>query len=130
MRPFSIISIIISIIISYHFPSPLHRTSNCYLVFDALNATLNEMEVFYSSNKAIIIESKDTCRFPVPVERCPLVGETDEQNAKQNAKDALFGRQHNKAHSKSKESLIERIVRGHLTKQVQLSWKITQSNKQ
>lgn len=96
-------------------------------MFDALNATLNEMEVFYSSNKAIIIESKDTCRFPVPVERCPLVGEHDDYKA---AKESLFPRQYNKQHSKSKESQIERIVRGHLSKQVQLSWKITQSNKE
>lgn len=99
-------------------------------MFDALNATLNEMEVFYSSNKAIIIESKDTCRFPVPVERCPLVSETDDCKQSVASKDALFARQHHKPHSKTKESLIERIVRGHLSKQVQLSWKITQSNKQ
>ena len=84
------------------------------------------MEVFYSSNKAIIIESKDTCRFPVPVERCPFVIEKEENSSKDNL---FLNRQEYNKHSKlKKESLIERIVRNHLLKQVQLNWKITQNN--
>lgn len=84
------------------------------------------MEVFYSSNKAIIIESKDTCRFPVPVERCPLVNESINENLNSHPKKQEYGR-----HVKIKETLndrIEKIVRNHLTKQVDLKWKIIQNN--
>lgn len=82
------------------------------------------MEVLYSSNKAIIIESKDTCRFPVPVERCPLVYED------KCSKDSLFQtrQQYNRHFNKPKDNLVERIVRSHLSKQVELSWKLTQNN--
>ena len=93
-----------------------------------MNATLNEIEVFYSSNKAIIIESKDTCRFPVPIERCPLVNESLDDNRNHNSDMNQQIR-----HAKTKETLnqkIERIVRNHLTKQVDLSWKLNQNNKQ
>lgn len=50
--------------------------SRCFLVLDVLNATNMEMELNYSANKSILIESKETCRVPVSVERCPLITPT------------------------------------------------------
>lgn len=47
------------------------------MVLDVLNATNNEMELNYSLNKAILIEPKETCRIPVPVDRCPLRNENN-----------------------------------------------------
>lgn len=51
------------------------RISHCYLVFDILNSTDFEMELKYHENKSILIEPRETCRIPVPVERCPLMPE-------------------------------------------------------
>lgn len=41
-------------------------------MLDVVNLTAQEMSLNYTSNKNILIEAKETCRFPVPVERCPL----------------------------------------------------------
>lgn len=57
-------------LISKSFPS--FRPNRCYLVVDAFNATSEEMELKYSANKSILIESKETCRIPIEIERCSL----------------------------------------------------------
>ncbi|XP_014668848.1 PREDICTED: trafficking protein particle complex subunit 9-like isoform X2 [Priapulus caudatus] len=44
----------------------------CYLVFDILNTTDHEMEIYYSDSKCVIIEADETSRIPYQVERCPL----------------------------------------------------------
>lgn len=54
--------------------------NECYLVFDTLNATEQEINLIYSPNKEMLIESKEKCRIPVPIKRCPLrLGIMDEQ---------------------------------------------------
>ena len=83
----------------------LTRPSNCYLVFDVLNATNSEMELKYSENKSILIEPKETCRIPVPVERCPLIDEDREINRQLTS-----------------ESVLQELCRSHLMKQVNLEW--------
>ncbi|XP_061511655.1 protein brunelleschi isoform X1 [Anopheles gambiae] len=46
--------------------------SQFYLVLDVVNLTAQEMSLNYTSNKTILIEAKESCRVPVPVQRCPL----------------------------------------------------------
>lgn len=46
--------------------------SQFYLVLDVVNLTAQEMSLNYTSNKTILIEAKESCRVPVPVDRCPL----------------------------------------------------------
>lgn len=46
--------------------------SQFYLVLDVINLTSQEMTLNYTAAKNIIIEAKETCRIPVPVEKCPL----------------------------------------------------------
>lgn len=48
------------------------RSSQFYLVLDVTNLTAQEMMLNYTSNKNIVIEARESCRVPVPVERCPL----------------------------------------------------------
>lgn len=48
------------------------RPNRCYLVVDVLNAASEEMELKYSAGKSILIESKETCRVPIEIERCSL----------------------------------------------------------
>lgn len=50
------------------FSSP----SQLYLVLDVTNLTSEEMEFEYTPNKHILIESKESCRVPVPLDRCPF----------------------------------------------------------
>lgn len=66
------VDILPSVIITKWDVLPAETSSHCYLVLDVLNATSQEMELYYSSFKHVAIEALDTCRIPVPVERCPL----------------------------------------------------------
>lgn len=42
------------------------------MVLDVMNMTNQEVEVKYTENKSILIEEGESCRVPIPVERCPL----------------------------------------------------------
>lgn len=66
------VDILPSVVITKWDVLPAETPSHCYLVLDVLNATTQEMDLHYSSTKHIAIEALDTCRIPVPVERCPL----------------------------------------------------------
>lgn len=48
------------------------RSSQFYLVLDVTNLTAQEMLLNYTLNKNIVIEARESCRVPVPVDRCPL----------------------------------------------------------
>lgn len=41
-------------------------------MLDLWNATDNEMEVHYAKNKQILVEKAESCRIPVPLDRCPM----------------------------------------------------------
>lgn len=41
-------------------------------MLDVTNLTAQEMMLNYTQNKNIIIDARESCRVPVPVERCPL----------------------------------------------------------
>ncbi|XP_037073771.1 LOW QUALITY PROTEIN: trafficking protein particle complex subunit 9-like [Pollicipes pollicipes] len=51
---------------------PAETLSSCYLVLDVLNATDAELELQYTDGKRLLMEGGETCRVPVPVDRCPL----------------------------------------------------------
>lgn len=89
------------------------RPSNCYLVFDVLNATNYEMELNYSENKSILIESRETCRIPVPVERVPLLCENVSLNNEK---------------SFNNENLLLKRCKNHLVNQVNLNWNLLQAS--
>lgn len=38
------------------------------------------MMLHYTTNKKIVIEARENCRIPVPVERCPLFDHDAQQN--------------------------------------------------
>lgn len=69
--------------INFCFASLCVRPSHCYLVLDILNTTPHEMEVLYTNIKRILIEARETCRVPVPIERCPLskLASADDESA-------------------------------------------------
>ncbi|KAG5674986.1 hypothetical protein PVAND_004928 [Polypedilum vanderplanki] len=51
---------------------PAEIASQFYLVLDIANLTSQEVSLEYPKNKTMLIEPKESCRVPVPVERCPL----------------------------------------------------------
>lgn len=51
---------------------PAEIASQLYLVLDVTNLTSEEMDFHYAPNKHILIESKESCRVPVPLDRCPF----------------------------------------------------------
>jgi trafficking protein particle complex subunit 9 len=54
------------------FPFPPSSPSQFYLVLDVANLTQQEVSLNYPNDKTILIEPKESCRVPIPVERCPL----------------------------------------------------------
>lgn len=66
------------------------RSSQFYLVLDVNNLTAQEMMLNYTTNKNIVIEARESCRVPVPVERCPLFrrDQYNEENKDQTSKSA------------------------------------------
>ncbi|KAL0871281.1 hypothetical protein ABMA27_005032 [Loxostege sticticalis] len=51
---------------------PAEIPTQLYLVLDVTNLTSEEMEFHYAPSKHILIESKESCRVPVPLDRCPF----------------------------------------------------------
>lgn len=51
---------------------PAETPSQFYLVLDVTNMTNQEMELHYTQSKCIYMEGRESCRIPVPVNRCPL----------------------------------------------------------
>lgn len=49
-----------------------NRCSQFYLVLDIANMTSQELELKYGTNKSLLMEENESCRIPIPVERCPL----------------------------------------------------------
>ncbi|XP_073992373.1 trafficking protein particle complex subunit brun isoform X2 [Rhodnius prolixus] len=66
------VDIINSILISNWDVLPAETSSHFYMVLDVMNMTNQEVEVKYTENKSILIEEGESCRVPIPVERCPL----------------------------------------------------------
>ncbi|XP_008555730.1 protein brunelleschi [Microplitis demolitor] len=51
---------------------PAETPSQFYLVLDVVNMTNQEMELYYTQSKCIYMGGRESCRIPVPVDRCPL----------------------------------------------------------
>lgn len=94
---------------------PAEASTHCYLVLDIFNATHQEMELNYSINKFIAIEALDSCRVPVPVERCPL----------SKLKEIYVD---NDLNSEQRTLKISQICSEHLTSLVELKWTLSSVN--
>ncbi|XP_037775449.1 protein brunelleschi-like [Penaeus monodon] len=51
---------------------PAELPHQCYVVLDLLNCATHEMDLHYTPTKHILIEAGDSCRVPIPIDRCPL----------------------------------------------------------
>ena len=109
------VEILPSVIITKWDVLPAETPSHCYLVLDILNATPYEMELQYSSSKHIAIEALDTCRIPVPVERCPLAKLTHVYTG-------------NDLNPEQQIEKIAKICCEHISSLVELKWSISGVN--
>lgn len=41
-------------------------------MLDIANMSNQELELKYGANKSLLMEENESCRIPIPVERCPL----------------------------------------------------------
>ncbi|GAB0091455.1 Protein brunelleschi [Sergentomyia squamirostris] len=93
---------------------PAEIPSQFYLVLDVVNVTGQEMALQYTEQKNIVIEAKESCRIPVPVERCSLE-KIQAGVASECGNSVLSG--HEVDH-------IEKICSGHIADRVNLRWSL------
>lgn len=104
----------------------LFSPSQFYLVLDVINLTAQEMTLQYTANKNIIIEARESCRVPVPVEKCPLerllaASSENQQQSQQHPTDHHHSSLMTSTTSDPRD-LAERTCSEHISDQVQLSW--------
>jgi hypothetical protein len=92
---------------------PAETNSQFYLVLDIANITNHELELQYTSSKCILIEGHESCRIPVPINRCPLSKLTKlYQSSKISADDRIE---------------LDQICSEHIASSVDLRWHIVSS---
>ncbi|XP_063698360.1 protein brunelleschi [Culicoides brevitarsis] len=99
---------------------PAETGSQFYLVLDVTNLTVQEMTLNYTDNKTILIEAKESCRVPVPVERCDLekiLAEHKEQNEERITQMMQNGL--------SEVDLPEKLCATHISNAVNLKWTLS-----
>ncbi|XP_055386029.1 protein brunelleschi [Condylostylus longicornis] len=102
---------------------PAETASQFYLVLDISNLTNQEMSLNYTSNKNILIEAKESCRVPIPVDRCSLerlsddVAEIEKNSANCDSGAILI--------MPTQGEITERICSNHISERVNLSWTLT-----
>ncbi|XP_053690651.1 protein brunelleschi [Sabethes cyaneus] len=108
--------------------------SQFYLVLDVVNLTVQEMSLNYTSNKTILIEAKESCRVPVPVDRCPLerilaAMEHQQQSLNNGSLDIhpasiLSGVGVTTSSAADTSDLTERVCSEHIAENVNLKWSL------
>ncbi|XP_034834345.1 protein brunelleschi [Maniola hyperantus] len=99
---------------------PAEIPSQLYLVLDITNLTNEEMDFHYASSKHVLIESKESRRIPVPLDRCPFTAaHTKIEDETLEPKSISTG---------SSTNSLELMCSEHLTKNVDLRWHLLQSN--
>ncbi|XP_060523752.1 protein brunelleschi [Cylas formicarius] len=88
---------------------PAEGSEQFYLVLDVANLTSQEMELHYTPTKHMLIESQESCRIPVPVDRCPFSKLLDFYDNPEQGKNDVD---------------ISRICSEHVAKHVDLRWNL------
>ncbi|XP_063537135.1 protein brunelleschi [Cydia strobilella] len=99
---------------------PAEIPSQLYLVLDVSNLTSEEMEFHYAPHKHILIESRESCRVPVPLPRCPF-------NVQPCKKDEDTMESKSISTGTSTNSL-ELMCSEHITNNVELQWHLVHSD--
>ncbi|XP_067624858.1 protein brunelleschi isoform X2 [Eurosta solidaginis] len=102
---------------------PAEIPSQFYLVLDVSNLTAQEMSLNYTNNKSILIEAKESCRVPIPVDRCSLeqvVAAREAEYTENMEKDLCYRTQ-----LLSFSDSISKLCSEHVAERVKISWLLT-----
>ncbi|CAG4956680.1 unnamed protein product [Parnassius apollo] len=100
---------------------PAEIPTQLYLVLDVTNLTSEEMDFHYAPSKHILIESKESCRVPVPLDRCPF----NVTPARVNDEETVESKSTSTGASTSS---LELMCSEHITSNVALRWHLLQSD--
>ncbi|XP_036344710.1 protein brunelleschi-like isoform X1 [Rhagoletis pomonella] len=111
---------------------PAEIPSQFYLVLDVSNLTAQEMSLNYTNNKSILIEAKESCRVPIPVDRCSLeqvVAAREAEYAENMEKEKKFGIYSPdlcyRTQLLSFSDSISKLCSEHIAERVKISWLLT-----
>ncbi|XP_037957799.1 protein brunelleschi [Teleopsis dalmanni] len=99
---------------------PAEVPSQFYLVLDVSNLTAQEMTLNYTNNKNILIEAKESCRVPIPVDRCSLeqvCAAREAEYAENMEKELCFRTQ-----MLSFTDSISKLCSEHIAERVKINW--------
>ncbi|KAJ0174593.1 hypothetical protein K1T71_009701 [Dendrolimus kikuchii] len=102
---------------------PAEIPSQLYLVLDVTNLTSEEMDFHYAPSKHILIESKESCRVPVPLDRCPF--NTTHDKAIEEGSEITESKSTNTG---SSTNSLELMCSEHITNNTELRWHLMQSD--
>lgn len=77
------------------------------------------MSLNYTSNKTILIEAKESCRVPIPVERCPLEQVMQEYHKNKETEEIQYP-----SISTNELDLSEKLCSEHIAGLVNLKWSL------
>ncbi|XP_065355679.1 protein brunelleschi [Calliphora vicina] len=102
---------------------PAEVPSQFYLVLDITNLTAQEMTLNYTNNKNISMEAKDSCRVPIPVDRCSVeqVWAAREAEMAENMEKELCFRTDMGSFNDS----VSRLCSKHIAERVNINWSLT-----
>ncbi|KAI5642094.1 low-density lipoprotein receptor domain class A domain-containing protein [Phthorimaea operculella] len=100
---------------------PAEIPSQLYLVLDVTNLTNEEMDFHYAENKHILIESKESCRVPVPLDRCPFNAPTPKTKEDETLESRSIS-------TGTSTNSLELMCSEHITNNVSLRWHLMQSD--
>jgi trafficking protein particle complex subunit 9 len=97
-------------------------------VLDVSNLTQQEVSLNYSQDKNILVEPKESCRVPIPVERCPLDQILSEhQQQQQNSLNEMGAGSYSGTFNISEIDLPERLCSEHIASLVNLKYQLLSS---
>jgi trafficking protein particle complex subunit 9 len=92
------------------------------------NLTQQEVSLNYSQDKNILVESKESCRVPIPVERCPLDQILSEYHQQQqNSLNEMGAGSYSGTYNVSEIDLPERLCSEHIASLVNLKYQLLSS---
>lgn len=102
---------------------PAEIPSQFYLVLDISNLTAQEMSLNYTDNKNILIEANESCRVPIPVDRCSLEQICDARAAEvaENLERELCFR----TQILSFSDALSKLCSTHIADRVKINWLLT-----
>ncbi|XP_013113737.2 protein brunelleschi [Stomoxys calcitrans] len=102
---------------------PAEVPSQFYLVLDITNLTAQEMTLNYTNNKNISMEANESCRVPIPVDRCSVeeVWAAREAEIAENLEKELCFRTEMGSFNDS----VSRLCSKHIAERVNIKWSLS-----